>query len=277
MSYTQTLHGSYSQFDPDVLPGAAMALRVDLSTVEDEQPVHQHRRAQLVISLRGSVTCHVADALLMVLPDSGVWIPGDVPHSNKASQDSQILMLFVEQSATSLPMHACILGITALVREMVIHLADQGERFPDEAAYARYCAVMLDQLSRAPVEQLSVPLTRHPKLRPVCNALIAQPGDRRSRADWAREAAMSERTFDRLVMKETGLSFGRWRQQLQLIVALRDLSAGVSVQRVALTLGYESTTAFIIMFKKAFGVPPGRYIVDHRAHAKPALEPPVAA
>jgi AraC-like DNA-binding protein len=77
--------------------------------------------------------------------------------------------------------------------------------------------------------------------------------------------AMSERTFDRLVMKETGQSFGRWRQQLQLIVALRDLSGGASVQQVALALGYESTTAFIIMFKKAFGVPPGQYMLDRRA------------
>ncbi|WP_414441721.1 AraC family transcriptional regulator [Burkholderia sp. 22PA0106] len=277
MSYTKTLHGSYSQFDPDVEPGSAMALRIDLSTVEDEQPVHQHRKAQLVISLRGSVTCRVADALLMVLPESGVWIPGNLPHSNKASLDAQIIFLFVDQDAMSLPSHSCILSITPLVREMVIHLADQGDRFPDDEAYAQFCAVLLGQLSRASVEQLSLPLTVHPKLRPVCNALIDQPGDRRSRADWAREVAMSERTFDRLVMKETGLSFGRWRQQLQLIVALRDLSAGISVQRVALTLGYESTTAFIIMFKKAFGVPPGRYIVDHRPQFKPALAAPATA
>ena len=32
---------------------------------------------------------------------------------------------------------------------------------------------------------------------------------------------MSERSLARLVQKETGLSFGRWRQQLHLLVALR--------------------------------------------------------
>jgi AraC-like DNA-binding protein len=75
---------------------------------------------------------------------------------------------------------------------------------------------------------------------------------------------MSERTFDRLVMKETGQPFGRWRQQLQLIIALRNLSGGATVQQVALELGYDSTTAFIIMFKKAFGMPPGQYISGQR-------------
>ena len=64
------------------------------------------------------------------------------------------------------------------------------------------------------------------------------------------------------MVRETGLSFGRWRQQLHLIVALRELSAGASVQRISGDLGYESVTAFITMFKKALGKPPARYLSD---------------
>ncbi len=33
---------------------------------------------------------------------------------------------------------------------------------------------------------------------------------------------MSERNLARLIVKETGLSFRQWRQQLQLIMALQD-------------------------------------------------------
>jgi AraC-like DNA-binding protein len=273
MSYTRTLHGSYAQFDCDVAEGPAVALRVDLSAVEEEQPIHQHRKAQLVIALRGSVTCRVSNALLMVLPQSGVWIPGDLPHSNQSSPDAQIIFLFVDPNAITLPLRPCTLSISPLVREMVIHLANHGDTFPDEENYRQFCAVLLALLSATPIEQLSLPLSAHPKLRVVCNALIERPGDRRSRADWAAAVALSERSFDRLVIKETGLSFGRWRQQLQLIVALRDLSAGASVQQVAYSLGYESATAFIIMFKKAFGVPPGQYMLDRRT---PPVQTPVA-
>ena len=57
----------------------------------------------------------------------------------------------------------------------------------------------------------------------------------------------------RLVVKETGLSFRRWRHQLQLIVALQFLIGGKSVQQAAQALGYDSTTAFITMFKKGLG------------------------
>jgi len=75
---------------------------------------------------------------------------------------------------------------------------------------------------------------------------------------------VSERTLARLVVRETGLPFGRWRQQLHLIVALRQLSAGASVQHVAGSLGYESVTAFITMFKKAVGEPPAQYFARLR-------------
>jgi AraC-like DNA-binding protein len=47
-----------------------------------------------------------------------------------------------------------------------------------------------------------------------------------------------------------------------MIVALRELSGGATVQQVAYDLGYESPSAFNTMFKKAFGKPPATYISD---------------
>jgi len=64
------------------------------------------------------------------------------------------------------------------------------------------------------------------------------------------------------VVRETGLTFGRWRQQLHLIVAIRELSSGATVQQVSAHLGYESGAASITMFKKALGKPPAKYIVS---------------
>lgn len=73
--------------------------------------------------------------------------------------------------------------------------------------------------------------------------------------------AMSERNLARLIVKETGLSFRQWRQQLQLIMALQGLVKGDTVQKVAHTLGYDSTTAFITMFKKGTGQTAGADIL----------------
>ena len=70
---------------------------------------------------------------------------------------------------------------------------------------------------------------------------------------------MSERTLLRLVKQDTGLSFARWRQQVQLLHALLQLAAGKSVQQVSMDLGYESVSAFITVFKKRLGTTPKRY------------------
>ena len=75
---------------------------------------------------------------------------------------------------------------------------------------------------------------------------------------------MSERTLARLIQKQTGLTFGRWRQRLHILVALQRLSAGISVQTVSQDLGYETPSAFITMFKKALGKSPRRYLADRK-------------
>jgi len=63
-------------------------------------------------------------------------------------------------------------------------------------------------------------------------------------------------------VRETGMSFGRWRQQFHIILALQWLSQGASVQSVATGLGYESASSFVVMFRKALGASPARYMTQ---------------
>ncbi len=91
----------------------------------------------------------------------------------------------------------------------------------------------------------------HPKIRQMADFMAVDPARWQTLGQWAAEFAMSERNLARLVVRETGLSFRRWRHQLQLILALQMLIRGQTVQQTAQTLGYDSTTAFITMFKRA--------------------------
>ncbi|SHL22883.1 helix-turn-helix domain-containing protein [Paraburkholderia terricola] len=72
----------------------------------------------------------------------------------------------------------------------------------------------------------------------------------------------NERTLARVLIRQTGMSFGRWRQQLPLMLAVRWLGAGASVQQVADDLGYESASSFVSMFRKNLGSPPARYVSE---------------
>ena len=76
---------------------------------------------------------------------------------------------------------------------------------------------------------------------------------------------MSERTLLRLISRETGMSFGRWRQQLGVVLAVKWLAGGRSIQQVTCDLGYESVPSFVTMFRKALGTSPGRYMAERHS------------
>jgi AraC-like DNA-binding protein len=256
---------SYREFDPDALDRPVVALLIDTREKEDELPVHKHRKGQLVLAQRGGVTCEVPSGLWMVPPQCGVWIPGGMPHSNRATANASICMLYVDSGAASLPRECCTLSISPLLHELIQRVASLPPLYATEGATGQLVAVLLNELSEMPAEQLHLPVAHNSKLRSIADALMENPADRRTVAEWSESVALSERTLMRLVVAETGMTFGRWRQQLHIIIALQRLSAGDSVQSVSEALGYETVSAFITMFKKALGKTPARYFSDRDA------------
>jgi AraC-like DNA-binding protein/quercetin dioxygenase-like cupin family protein len=270
MPPVRLLASAWTAVDQDRAPGLVVAVRLDAGQQRSEVPVHAHRMGQLVFPLQGGVTCEVPDAIWSVPPQRAVWIPSQMPHSVRATANARLCYLFVQPAAVALPAQCCTLSISPLVRELALDMASRPWADEPDAAGARKALVLLDELARAPREGLHVPTSFDPRMRRVAQMLADEPADRRTLADWGRLVAMSERSFARLVQRETGLSFGRWRQQLQLVAAMRQLAAGEPVQRVAGHLGYGSVTAFITMFKKAVGQPPARYFAGLSAGESPA-------
>jgi len=134
--------------------------------------------------------------------------------------------------------------------------------YDSDGADGRISTVLLDQLSAAPVEELRLPMPADARLRRIASAMMENPSDRATIDDWGRRIAVAPRTLTRILQRETGMSFGRWRQQLHILIALQRLDQGSSVQAVALDLGYEGASAFVTMFRKALGKPPARYLAE---------------
>lgn len=250
---------SPQDFDSDVFAQAAVALQLASVSNDSEIEPHDHRKGQLILSVHGAVSCEVPNALWLVPPQHAVWIPGGTPHSCRVTQNAHTCFLFIEPSAASMPEGCCTVAITPLVRELILHLSEQEPSYPSESKTARLVDVLLEQLSDAPIKELHLPISDHPKIRRIADTLFADPSDRTTLRQWAEQLAMSERSLARLVKSDTGLSFGRWRQQLHLMIALSKLAEGQSVQNVAGILGYDSVNAFITMFKKSLGKSPTQY------------------
>ncbi len=247
-------------FNPDSQQEAALAFGIQVNTDEQRIPTHRHRKGQLILALKGAITSEVEHARWMVPPHHAVWLPGEVAHSNHATAGAQLYFLFIEPGRVKMPATCCTLKISPLVRELIMTLATRSHRDRQEPATQRLVQVLFDELPRQPQMQLHLPVSPHPKIRQMVESMEQRPEQRQTLSEWAQIFAMSERNLARLVVKETGLSFRRWRQQLQLILAVRMLISGLPVQQVGQMLGYESITAFITMFKKGLGQTPGRYL-----------------
>lgn len=107
-----------------------------------------------------------------------------------------------------------------------------------------------------------------PRAARVAETLSSDLSDPRPLADICKLAGASKRTIERLFQSETNMSLGGWRQQLRLLHSLRLLAAGEPITRVALDSGYSTPSAFIAMFRKAFGTTPRRYFATHPENAR---------
>ncbi|HBR1529667.1 TPA: helix-turn-helix transcriptional regulator [Klebsiella quasipneumoniae subsp. quasipneumoniae] len=222
-------------------------------------PLHKHPQGQLVISLKGAVSCEVAHELWVVPPQCGVWIPSNTPHSISTTSEAKLCMLYIRPESSTLPDKCCTIAISPLVRELILDITDQPSEYSENSLTYRKASILLEELATMPLENFCLPISDDPRLYKMLKALADNPDDRRTLSAWSSTLAMSHRTLARLIVKETGLTFGRWRQQLHLVIALRQLAAGESVQNVAGQLGYDSVNAFITMFKKFTGKSPGKY------------------
>ncbi|WP_240700221.1 AraC family transcriptional regulator [Sphingomonas gei] len=217
----------------------------------------------MLLVQRGALSCEVEGGLWIVPPRSAIWIPGGALHAIKATGALAGYNAFVDPAVDKhLPKACCAVSVTPLLRELLTRAAHLPYLYEEGGANTRLVAVLLDELAVAQIEDLHLPMPTDPRLRRIVDEMMASPANRGTLASWARHAGMSERTLLRLIGRETGMTFGRWRQQLGVVLAVKWLAGGASIQQVTTDLGYESVPSFVTMFRKALGTSPGRYMAE---------------
>ncbi len=258
-------------FEFDKMDVDVAGIQIQTAELAQELSVHRHRQGQLAMVLRGALSCTVPGALWVAPANSGLWVPGGMPHSVSLTANGNVCFLFVDaKSAAPLPDACRTLAIGPLLRELIIHMAQMPKARNHSPETIRLRAVLLDQLKSAAAQSIYLPVSDDPRLRRLTDWMMKNPADRSTAAQWASRLAMSSRSLSRLLQAELGMSFSPWRQRLHVVIAMKALAAGRPVQNVAADLGYQSVGAFIIMFKKATGMLPGRYLMHNKAERRMA-------
>lgn len=154
-----------------------------------------------------------------------------------------------------------------LLRELIIRSASFPVNYAPGGSESRVTQLLLDEIASAPTGGLHLPMPSDPRLRTILQSLMTDPAHRGTMALWAGRAGLSERSLARMIAAQTGMSFGRWRQRLNIILALQWMAAGATVESAAFDLGYENAGSFITMFRKAMGTTPGCYAAEHASQS----------
>jgi len=227
-------------------------------------PAHSHDWAQLVYPLRGGIRIAAAGMTWLVPALRAVWIPPHIEHDVLMLGAVELRTIYIAPEVAPLPLDACsVIEVSDLMRALFEALAEVDRESPGAAPRRRQITeLLLTEIRLAPPLSLGLPMPRDRRLQALCQGLIDDPASPLALADWAGRVGASERTLARLFLDELQMSFGAWRQQLRLARALDLIGRGRPLGEVAAELGYASPAAFSAMFKRAFGVPPGRFMQE---------------
>jgi len=221
---------------------------------------HAHPNAQLIHAVSGVMVVSTDDGHWVVPPTRGLWMPPGVLHEVRMVGPVHMRSAFIRPDAASgLSAECAVLGVTNLLRELLLAAVDASFPYPPESRTHRLMLLILDEIKIMRVLPLHLPRAVDDRLRTICNRVLAAPDDRTTLEEWSERLGVGAKTIQRQFAREFNLTFGQWRQQARLLAGLERLARGSKVLDVALDLGYDSPSAFTTMFKRQFGVTPSMF------------------
>lgn len=255
----ERVHPELFEMPPQDHPNAVVSYAED-RPAHDLGKFHSHPRGQLLHIVSGTLSVETGGDVFVVPSERAVWMPTGFEHRTLTRSPTAFRTIYIRpEAAPDLPDKPTVVHVTPLLRELILTLMSWRRDYDEAGPQGRLAAVLIDQIAASPVAPLHLPMPDRGRLRSIAGELRDNPADRRGLAAIAAAAALSPRTFERRFQAQTGMTLRAWRRQAKLLMALELLADGEPVGSVADQLGYDSSSAFIAVFRTAFGVSPGRY------------------
>jgi AraC-like DNA-binding protein len=226
-------------------------------------PSHFHDHDQLVYASHGVMTVRTGAGTWVVPTHRAVWIPAAIPHTITMSGTVAMRTLYLKpRLARTLPRDCCVVNVSPLLKELILRACNFVALEMKSKPQRHLIEMIVDEIEAIQTVPLQLPTPTDDRARRVADALLGDPGDNRPLAHFCKQAGASKRTLERLFQSEVGMTLGKWRQQLRLMLAMQLLAEGQKVTYAALEAGYSTPSAFICMFRKSLGTTPSRYFED---------------
>ncbi|MCK6264494.1 AraC family transcriptional regulator [Vibrio sp. ZSDE26] len=221
---------------------------------------HSHPWHQIVFPRQGLLQSDIGDKSGIVPHNGMLFIPANTVHKSVAITDTQFLAIYLNPRKNvqygSEP-KSC--QVNSFIKELIQLLFETNTLAQSESNITHLLMVLRDQIEVAESYEIPLLIPTDKRLFSIFVQLKQQPDLPFTLKEWAKKVGASERTLSRLCSKEFSQSFALWRQNIRLVLSLQLLDSKMTIQEIALELGYASDSAFVQAFKKLFKQTPRKY------------------
>jgi AraC-like DNA-binding protein len=234
---------------------------------EENYPLHQHQKAQLVY-VRSGVAYLITSSRTYFLPARHyVLIPPRLAHRVLFHSIQHVVtgLCFAEarDSDHSFFSKLGIYPVTDLLYELLRYTENwYGHYGPEQ--YEPYLFLLnlklvLPHISHHPLP-LALPTTEDPRLVPVLRHIYEHMGELLELSTLARQFGFSPRSLSRLFQDCLSISFGQYLKLRRIMAAMAMmLQTKQTISEVAYAVGYNSLSAFSNTFYKLVGQRPSEF------------------
>ncbi len=244
-------------------PEKMNVVRLDLS---EPVPQHCHSKAHIFVVLEGVASLDVENSQYVIPYGYFVWVPSEVRHRVSFSGHSvSLLKIYFPNNVRTAevfsqigvyPMPPLLYGIIDLFKECSITVGRDDWRYELlEATVHTLPHIMADFRF-----SLRLPTTENCTARRIIENIHRDYYKPLTLQFISRSLGLSERSINRYMQAELGMSFTQYLRTYRVMKAIRRMAASdESLSNIAYEVGYDSLTAFSNTFYKITGMRPSQF------------------
>ncbi|MEW6991910.1 helix-turn-helix domain-containing protein [Colwelliaceae bacterium 6441] len=222
---------------------------------------YQHKQAQCIFVHSGVLAIITDDGRYFVPPQQAIMIPSEHCHEILAKTAVTLsIFYFCAEEATDFPSIPTVINTNAFLKALINECKNIPEDYEWQNVAGRTLRLLRDKIMSCDKLDTFLPYPKDKRLTNITERLLKHPSLKSDLTFWGKFVSASPRTLSRVFKKETNITYSEWRQRLNIQIAIKHLSLGDNISSIAQLLGYESSSAFIYMFRKQMGVSPNQFL-----------------
>ena len=146
------------------------ALAFDYAS-NDQVPVHEHTKAQLIYAIEGTMTLATREGKWVLLPTRALWVPAKTRHSIRMKGPVRMRTIFFDRTVTPPASTCAAISVSPLLRELIVSMLQEPPNYSDISRGAQIAALICSELHLWQTLPLSLPWPKESRLCKVCDAM----------------------------------------------------------------------------------------------------------